>query len=88
MMIFLEDTDVARSIPTRIDSYLVSLLESSLMTYSILSYVGDLSCKPTPAPACREALSTLRIHQRFIRVCVLLGKSANICPFNAKRGLY
>ena len=40
MMIFFEDTDFARLIPTRIASYSVSLLDvgkSSCMTCSILS---------------------------------------------------
>ena len=66
MMIFSEDMDVARLIPTRITSYSVSLLDagkSSRMACSIISPTGALSCKPTPAPVCREAPSTLRIHQ-------------------------
>ena len=66
MMIFSEDTDVVRSIPTRFASYSVSLLDagkSSHKACSILSPVGALSCKPTPTPVCREAPSTLRIHQ-------------------------
>ena len=66
MMILSEDTDVARSISVRIASYSGSLLDmgkSSCMACSILSLVGALSCKPTPAPVCRETLSTLRIHQ-------------------------
>ena len=53
MMIFSEDTDVAKSIPTRISSYSVSLLDagkSSYMACSILSPIGALICKPTPAP--------------------------------------
>ena len=55
MMIFFEDKDVVRSISARIASYSVSLLDtgkSSCMDYSILSLVGDLSCKPTPTPVC------------------------------------
>ena len=66
MMSFYVDTNFARSIPARIASYSVSLLDaekSSHMDYSILSSVGALSCKPAPAPVWREALSTLRIHQ-------------------------
>ena len=65
MMIFSEDTDVARSILDRITSYLVPLLDlkkSSRMAYYILSLVRALSCKPIPVPVCREASSTLRIH--------------------------
>ena len=96
MMIFSEDTDIARSILTMIASYSVSLLDagkSSRMAYSILSLVGALSCKPTPAPIGREAPSTLRIHQLAISgfaSCwvISIKKSANIYPFNAKRGLY
>ena len=64
MMSFYEDTDFARSTPARIASYSVSLLDagkSSRMACSILSPVGALSCKSTPAPVLREALSTLRI---------------------------
>ena len=65
MMIFSEDTDVMRSILARIASYSVSLLDagkSSRMACSILSPIGALSCKPTPALVCREAPSTLRTH--------------------------
>ena len=50
---FLEGTDFARSTPSRIALYSVSLLEagkSSCMAYFILSPVGALSFKPTPAP--------------------------------------
>ena len=65
MMIFSEDTNVARSISAMIATYSVSLLEagkSSRMACSILSPIRALSCQPTPAPICQEALSTLRIH--------------------------
>ena len=80
----------------RIASYSFSLLDagkSSRMTCSILSPFGALSSNSNPAPVCREAPSTLRIHQS-----VLLGyascwriyakKPAIIYPFNVKRGLY
>ena len=66
MMIFFEDMEIARSIPARIASYSASLLDvgkSNRIFYSILSSVGALSCKPISAPVCREAPSTLRIHQ-------------------------
>ena len=66
IMIFSKDTEIARSIPARIASYSISLLDtrkSNRIAYSILSSVGALSCKPTPAPVCREAPSTLSIHQ-------------------------
>ena len=65
MMIFSEDTKITRSIPTRIASYFASLLDaekSNCIAYSILSLVGALCCKPTLAPVCQEAPSTLRIH--------------------------
>ena len=65
MMIFSEDTEIARSILARIASYSASLLDagkSNLIACSILSPVGALSCKPTPTLVCQEALSTLRIH--------------------------
>ena len=91
MMSFYEDTDFSRSIQARTASYSVSLLDagkSSRMTYSIISLVGALSCKPTPTPVWREAPSTLRIHQQ-VSSCSTFGwgsfakKSANICPLNA-----
>ena len=47
MMIFSEDTNIARSIPASIASYSVSLLnagKSNRMACSILSPVGALSC--------------------------------------------
>ena len=96
MMIFSEDTDIARSIPVRIASYSASLLDggkSNCITCSILSSIGALSCKPTSAPLYREAPSTLRIHQSALpKLASYWGisakKFANICPFIAKRGLY
>ena len=66
MMIFSEDTKITRSSPTIIASYSASLLEtgkSKHMAYFIISRVGDLSCNPNPAPVCREAPSTFRVHQ-------------------------
>ena len=91
-MIFFEDRNVARSISARIVSYSVSLLDagkSSSMACSILSPVGVLSYKPTPTPICREAPSTLRIHQLELSgsaSCwgISVKKSYNIRPFNAK----
>ena len=64
MMIISKDTNVVRLIPARIASYSISFLDtgkSSRMACSILSPVRALSCKPTLAPFCREASSTLRI---------------------------
>ena len=52
MMSFYEDSEFARSIPARIASYLVSLLDTrkfSRMACSILSLVGALRCNSTPA---------------------------------------
>ena len=52
MMSFSKDTDFARLTSARIASYLVSLLDegkSSFMACSILSLVGALSYKLTPA---------------------------------------
>ena len=65
MMIFSQDTEIAKSIPAKIASYSFSLLDArklNRMAYSILSSVGDLSVKPTPAHIFREAPSTLRVH--------------------------
>ena len=66
MMIFSEDTEIARSILARNASYSALLLEAGkfrLMTCSIISPVGALSCSPNPAPVSREAPSTFRTHQ-------------------------
>ena len=65
MMIFSEDMKIARSIPARIASYSTLLLDagkSNHIACSILSPIGALSCKLTPASICQEAPSTLRIH--------------------------
>ena len=65
MMIFFEDTEIARSMPVRITSYSASLLDagkSNHIVISISSPVGALSYKPIPTLIYREAPSTLRIH--------------------------
>ena len=65
MMIFVKVTVIARSIPARIASYSVSLLDvgkSKCIACSILSPVRALSCKPILASVYREAPSILRIH--------------------------
>ena len=65
MMIFSQDTEIVKSIPAKIASYSVSLLDArklNRMAYSILSSVGALSVKPTLAHIFREAPSTLRVH--------------------------
>ena len=82
-----------RSIPARIASYSAPLLDtgkSNRIAYSILSPVGALSCKPTSAPVCPEAPSTLRIYQSTLpesASCweIYAKKSPNICPFIAKQ---
>ena len=66
MIIFSEDTEIARSILAMITLYSASLLEarkSKRMIYSIISLVGALSCSPSPSPNCREVPSTFRVHQ-------------------------
>ena len=96
MMIFSEDTEIARSITTGIASYYASLLDSrksNRIACYILSPVGALSCKPTQAPVCRVEPSTLRIHQSALPESssywgISTKKSVNICPFIAKRSLY
>ena len=96
MMIFFEDTEIVRSILARIASYFASLLDarnSNRISYSILSSVKALSCKLTSAPVCREVSSTLRIHQSALPGStsywgISTKKSANICPFISKLGLY
>ena len=98
MMSFYEDIDFARSILARIASYSVSLLDAgkfsrmvcsvslldagkfSRMVCSIISLVGE-----TP--------STLWIHEPTSPWSTYgwgssTKKFANICLFNAKRGLY
>ena len=96
MMIFSKDMEFARSIMAKIASYSVSLLDAgkpSRMASYILFTVRALSVKPTPTFICREAPSTLRIHQSVLLGStswfrILARKSTNICPFKAKRGLY
>ena len=96
MMIFSEDMEIMRFIPTRIASYSTSLLDagkSNCIICSIFSPVGALSCKPILAPFCREAPSTLRIHQSTLPGSVscwgiFAKKFVNICSFIAKKGLY
>ena len=96
MIIFCEDTEIVRSILARIASYSASLLDagkSNRIACSILSPVGALSYKLTPTLVFRKALSTLRIHQSALlgsASCwgISAKKSANICLFIAKWGLY
>ena len=66
MIIFSEDTEIARFVPARIASYSAPLLDtgkSNHIACSIISLVGAFGCRPTPALVYREAPSTLRTHQ-------------------------
>ena len=66
MIIFFEDTKIARSILAMMSSYSASLFEtkkSKHMACFIISPIGALSCSPRPAPVCHEAPSTFRVHQ-------------------------
>ena len=93
MMIFSEDTEIARSSPAMIASYSASLLEVGKfrrMTCFMTSPVGALSCSPKPTLVCRD-LSTFRVHQSelsnsFSCNGIYAKKSANTYPFNARRG--
>ena len=63
------------------------------ITCSILSPLEDFSCRPMPAPICRDASSTLRVHQFKLSKHVsswgiYARKSARTCPFLANLGLY
>ena len=90
------DIATASSIPARMASYSDSFFEAlkpSLIACSILSPLGDFSCRPMPTPVCRDAPSTLRVHQfkLFGHVSVRgisSRKSARTCPFLANLGLY
>ena len=65
MMIFSEDTEIARSSPTMIASYSALLLEAGKfrrMGCSMISLVGALSCSPELAPIYHEPPSTFRVH--------------------------
>ena len=90
------DNATASSIPDRMASYFDSLFEAlnpSRMACLILSPLGDFSCRPMPTPACRDALSTLRVHHFKLSGHVSSWgissrKSARTCPFLANLGLY
>ena len=94
MITLSKETEIPRSIPTRISSYSASLLEarkSKRMACSIISPIGALSCSPSPASVCHEAPSTFRIHQPKLSNFLIVEeistkKSASMCLFNAKRG--
>ena len=66
MIIFSQDTEIARSISVMMASYPASLLEaekSKRMALPIISLVGALSCSPRLTPVYRKAPSTFRVHQ-------------------------
>ena len=92
----LAPTARARSSSAIMASYSDSLLEAlkpRRTAYSILSPVGEVNCKPIPAPDCLEAPSTQRIHQPFSFGKVLgcgisTRKSAKTCPFFESLVLY
>ena len=96
MIIFFEDTEIARSILAMIASYSTSLLEarkSKRMVGSITSPIEALSYSPSPTSICLKEPSTFRIHQPELSGSISCGeisakRSASTCPFNAKRGLY
>ena len=95
MIFFSEDTENARSSPAMIASYSDLLLEAKKfrrMACSMTSSVGTLSCSPRPAPVCREAPSTFKVHQMKLSSSISysgisVGKSAITCPFNARQAL-
>ena len=77
-------------------SYSDSLLEAlkpKRTACSILSPVGEVNCRPIPAPDCLEAPSTQRVHQplppgQVPGYGISARKSTKTCPFFASLGLY
>ena len=86
----------ASSSPATMASYsdlLLEALKPKRTACSILSPVGEVNCRPMPAPDCLEAPSTQRAHQPFSFGQVLgyrisTRKSAKTCPFFESLGLY
>ena len=86
----------ASSRPAIMASYSDSLLEAlkpKQTACSILSPVGEVNCRPMPAPDCLEAPSTQRVHQPFsseqVSGCgISARKSAKTYPFFESLGLY
>ena len=69
------DSVDANSIPARMASYSDSLFEAlkpNRIACSSLSPPEDFNCRPMSAPVCRDASSTLRVHQ-FERVELVSG---------------
>ena len=92
----LAPTTSASSNPTIMASYSDSLFEAlkpKRTACLILSPVGEVNCRPIPAPECLEAPSTQRVYQPLLSGQVLgcgisARKSAKTCPFFASLGLY
>ena len=84
------------SSPVIMASYSDSLLEALKPKWtacSILSPVGEVNCRPIPAPDCLEAPSTQMVHQplppgQVSGYEISARKSAKTCPFFASLGLY
>ena len=90
------DIAAANLIPARMTSYFDSLFEAlkpSRIACSILSPLEDFSYRPMSTPVCRDAPSTLRVHQFKLSEYVSgwgisARKSAKTCPFLANLSLY
>ena len=86
----------ASSSPAIMALYSDSLLEAlkpKRTAYSIISQVGEVNCRPIPAPDCMEAPSTQRVHLPFsfgqVLGCEISArKSGKICPFFESLDLY
>ena len=92
----LAPTASASSSPAIMASYSNSLLEAlkpKRNACSILSPVGEVNCRPIPAPDCLEAPSTQRVHQPSLfgnvpSRGISARKSTKTCPFFASLSLY
>ena len=86
----------ASSSPAIMALYSDSLLEALKPNWtacSILSPVGEVNCKPMPAPICLEAPSTLSVHQPVLSghvsgYKISAMKSARTCSFFKSLDLY
>ena len=91
-----DDIAASNSISAMMASYSNSLLEAlkpSFIACSILSPLGNFNCRPMSAPGCRDAPSTLRVHQFELSGHVSgwgisTRKSTRTYPFLANLGLY
>ena len=92
----LAPTARASSTSAIMASYSDSLLEApkpKRTACSIISPVGEVNCRPRPAPDCLEAPSMQRVHHPFSSEKVSdygtsARKSAKTCPFFESLGLY